>query len=73
LIPGQGGSYWRLWSEHTERERERDRETEKERVAEESGNFCAKRVGECRPEISRGAKLDSWGRVKRFLTKKKKE
>jgi hypothetical protein len=28
-------------------------------------------VGECRPEISRGAELDSWGRVERFLTKKK--
>jgi hypothetical protein len=28
-------------------------------------------LSECRPEISRGAELDSWGRVERFLTKKK--
>jgi hypothetical protein len=40
---------------------------------EESENFCAERVGECRPEISRGAELDSWGRAERFLTKKKKK
>jgi hypothetical protein len=30
-------------------------------------------VGECRPEISKGAEVDSWGRVERFLTKKKKK